>query len=60
MRSGGLMMWHDFCNEPEIIRDFSSSRGVVSAIDDMTPMLAEYFQSLYWIYPSFILIGIKK
>jgi len=60
LRSGGLMMWHDYCTEPEIIRNFSSSRGVVSAIETMTPMIAEHFESLYWIYPSFILLGIKK
>ncbi len=58
VRSGGLVMWHDFCPDDEIVRDFATSRGVVNAIRNMGDELSGMKQ-LVWIKPSFILLGIK-
>ena len=35
VRSGGLVMWHDFCPDDEIVRDFATCAGVVNAIRGM-------------------------
>ncbi|MGC1481197.1 MAG: class I SAM-dependent methyltransferase [Chthoniobacterales bacterium] len=59
LRSGGIMMWHDFCPDHEIVRDFSTSRGVVNAMKKLIPELNQ-FRRVHWLEPSFILIGIKE
>jgi Methyltransferase domain len=58
VRSGGVIMWHDFCPDDEIVRDFATANGVVTAIRQMAALLTG-FRSLHWIEPSFILLGIK-
>ena len=58
VRSGGLVMWHDFCPDDEIVRDFSTCAGVVNAIRDMSGEFAG-LSRLVWIEPSFILLGVK-
>lgn len=58
LRSGGVMMWHDFCPDDAIVRDFAATNGVVGALRKMGPELSE-FRKVHWIEPSFILIGIK-
>jgi predicted O-methyltransferase YrrM len=60
LRSGGLMIWHDYCPDAEIVRDFPTSKGVVEAINTMHGHLEVYFDTLHWIVPSYILIGVKK
>lgn len=59
VRQGGLIMWHDFCPDDQIIRDFSTSRGVVNAIREMADELNDAVQ-LSWIEPSFILLGVRR
>jgi hypothetical protein len=51
-------MWHDFCPHDEIMRDFATANGVVTAIRQIADLLTG-FRSLHWIEPSFILLGIK-
>jgi hypothetical protein len=58
VRSGGVIMWHDFCPDDEIVRDFATANGVVTAIRHMAGLLTG-FRCLHWIQPSFILFGIK-
>jgi hypothetical protein len=58
VRSGGVIMWHDFCPDDEIVRNFATAKGVVTAIHQITDLLTG-FRSLHWIEPSFILLGIK-
>lgn len=59
LRSGGIMLWHDFCPDPQIMQDFSTCRGVVNAIEALVPEL-HAFREVRWIYPSFVLMGIKS
>jgi hypothetical protein len=58
VRGGGVIMWHDFCPDDEIVRDFATANGVVTAIRQIADLLTG-FRSLHWIEPSFILLGIK-
>lgn len=60
LRPGGIMIWHDYCPDAEIVRDFPTSKGVVDAIHNMSGVLGDYFDSLHWIFPSYILVGCKK
>jgi hypothetical protein len=60
LRSGGMVLWHDFCPEPLIRERFDSVRGVVSGIEAILPELNRHMQLLTWINPSWILLGIKK
>jgi predicted O-methyltransferase YrrM len=60
LRSGGVMIWHDFCPLPEIRSQFESVRGVTEAIEELLPELQTQFDPFCWINPSWILVGIKK
>ena len=60
VRSGGLIMWHDFCPQEEVQKSCSSPRGVKMAIDASWSRLSEQMKDIFWINPSWILLGIKK
>lgn len=60
LRPGGLILWHDFCPVPEIRTRFESVQGVTSGISSLLPELHTAMQDLFWIDPSWILVGIKK
>ena len=58
LRSGGLIMWHDFC--PPIYDKFETTLGVMRAIYQQWEWINEQTLKLFWIYPSWILVGVKK
>lgn len=60
VRSGGLVVWHDFCPDPDVLARCPSTRGVLEAIEKEHGMLRETFADLFWIKPSWILVGVKK
>jgi hypothetical protein len=60
IRSGGIVMWHDFCPDLDVITDMSSPRGVCEGIIEIFSEIRDQFSDLFWIYPSWILVGIKK
>lgn len=60
LRSGGMIMWHDFCPFPEIRSQFESVKGVTAGIESILPELQPQLEKLCWIDPSWILLGIKK
>jgi predicted O-methyltransferase YrrM len=60
LRSGGLVVWHDFCPLPEIRSEFETVRGVTAGVESMLPELQAQLKTLCWINPSWILLGIKK
>jgi len=60
VRSGGLVMWHDFCPQPEIRTRFNSVSGVTRGLESILPELHSQFTQLAWIDPSWILLGIRK
>jgi hypothetical protein len=59
LRSGGLMIWHDFCPDPETIARNEAPRGVVRAISANLNSWRPLFRRMFWIRPSWILIGVK-
>jgi predicted O-methyltransferase YrrM len=60
LRSGGLIMWHDFCPYPEVLSRFETVKGVTAGIELILPELSSQLKRLCWIDPSWILVGIKK
>ena len=60
LRTGGVIMWHDFCPRPAIREQFESVRGVTAGIAQLLPELEPQLARLCWIDPSWILLGIKK
>ena len=60
LRSGGLILWHDFCPFPEIRSQFESAKGVTAGVEMILPELQLQVTKLCWINPSWILVGIKK
>ena len=56
-RPGGLIFWHDFCPVERVLRQSSATRGVVTAINRLLPSLAAELDRLFWVRPSFLLVG---
>jgi len=60
LRSGGLIMWHDFVPFPEIRSQFDSVKGVTEGLEPLFPELRTQLNRCFWINPSWLLVGIKK
>lgn len=60
IKSGGLILWHDFSPDQEVIKNSTAVNGVTSAIQSLLPKLRDQLDSLVWIEPSQILLGIKR
>ncbi len=58
VRPGGIILWHDFC--PPVFGRFDSTRGVTEAIYAMWDHLTDHMQHVFWVEPSWILLGIRK
>lgn len=59
VRSGGLVMWHDYCPREDVTAACASTRDVVRYIEDERPALARSFNRLLWIEPSWLLVGVR-
>lgn len=60
LRPGGLLLWHDYCPDPEIVAHSPATHGVVTAIASLLPELSPALRALVWIDPSYLLLGIKQ
>ena len=59
VRQGGLVIWHDFCPDVETLARNQSPRGVVTAIIENFHTWRPMLSKLFWIRPSWILVGVK-
>ena len=59
-RPGALIMWHDFCPDPTVLSAFASVVGVMSALTAHWGEIASSLQDVFWVQPSFLLIGIRR
>jgi hypothetical protein len=60
LRSEGMIMWHDFCQQEEVFRKFETVEGVMNAIRTNWDWIYAEVSDIFWVNPSWILIGIKK
>lgn len=58
LRQGGIIMWHDFC--PPVFDQFETTLGVMKAISQEWDWLHSQTKQLFWIAPSWILLGEKR
>jgi len=58
LKRDGIIMWHDFC--PPVYEKFECVTGVMDAVNEIYPMLKNELKEIFWINPSWILVGIKK
>jgi len=58
LRSGGIIMWHDFC--PTEYQRFEACKGVMAGIAHEWEFINKETTNLFWVYPSMILVGVKK
>lgn len=58
LRPGGTCVWHDFCPDPEALRHNLAPLGVVQAIIQNFALWAPFFERLFWIRKSWILVGL--
>ncbi len=59
VRPGGVVMWHDYCPDPHVNSQCPCTVGVVTAIADLYDTLRPQLADLFWVKPSWILVGIK-
>ena len=59
-RPGALIMWHDFCPDPTVLAAFTSVVGVVTALTGNWEEIAASLQDVFWVQPSFLLIGVRR
>jgi hypothetical protein len=59
LRPGGLILWHDYCPAEESNIEGFSTKGVIQAIDEQEKLLKKELSDLFWINPSWILVGKK-
>ena len=59
LRTGGIMMWHDFCPDAATVAALPACQGVVGAIAENLEKWRPFFKDVFWIQPSFLLLGIK-
>jgi MoaA/NifB/PqqE/SkfB family radical SAM enzyme len=57
LRPGGIIMWHDFC--PPVWDRYETTIGVTEAVLEMWDWIQENTSQIFWIYPSYILLGVK-
>ncbi len=59
VRQGGIVIWHDFCPDPRTLAQAVAPRGVTRAVldhfEDWRPSLSR----LFWVRPSWMLIGVR-
>lgn len=58
LRPGGACVWHDFCPDPEALRQNLAPLGVVQAVVENFASWAASFERLIWIRKSWILVGV--
>lgn len=60
LRPGGLLLWHDFCQDAGIVKERASVRGVVRAVENNRQEIEAGTADLFWIDPSLLLVGVRK
>jgi hypothetical protein len=60
VRPGGLIMWHDFCPDQQVQASCASAISVTGAIMSNLDDISSQMRDIFWIKPSWILLGIRK
>ena len=60
VRRGGLVLWHDFCPDQDVHARCPCVRGVMQGVASCWPWLQSQCRELFWINPSWLLVGVKR
>lgn len=60
VRPGGLVMWHDFCPDPDVLTACESTRDVTEYVTAHHAGLHRSFDKLFWVSPSWLLFGVRN
>lgn len=60
VRTGGLILWHDYCPDARAHASCSSIAGVVAALAQLAPTIRRYCADWFWIEPSWLLVGVRN
>jgi len=59
VRAGGLVIWHDFCPQDDVIDANANTRDVVRYILAHSEELGKHLSKLFWVEPSWLLFGVR-
>ncbi len=59
VRPGGAVIWHDFCPDPTALAASEAGRGVMRGWVENHDRWRGQLAALYWLRPSWLLLGIK-
>ncbi len=59
VRPGGLVMWHDYCPDAGCA-GYPSVKGVLAGVEAELPWLREQLRDVFWVRPSWVLVGVKR
>ncbi|MCO6187962.1 FkbM family methyltransferase [Rhizobium sp. L1K21] len=59
-RSGALFIWHDFCPDPAAMELSPAGKGVFEAWQNNFEQWRPRLKTLFWLRPSWLLIGVKE
>ncbi len=59
VRPGGIVIWRDFCPDPRTLSQAAAPRGVMRAVLDHFKDWRPSLSRLFWVRPSWILIGVR-
>ena len=60
LRPGGLILWHDFCPDEAVKNKYPHVVSVMKGVESVSEELVKENIELYWIDPSWLLLGLKK
>lgn len=60
LRRGGVILWHDYCPDEAVKNKYPHVVSVIEGVESVSEELNQQNVSLYWIDPSWLLLGIKK
>lgn len=60
VRPGGLIIWHDYNQDPEVLKSVALVRDVTEGVAGVWEELERGMASLNWIRRSYLLLGVRR
>jgi predicted O-methyltransferase YrrM len=60
LRSGGIILWHDFYIDNSLHDNLEAVNGVTKGIDTLQSYLQKELSAMFWLDRSLLLMGVKK
>lgn len=57
---GGLVLWHDFCPRADALAANATAAKVTTQLLGEWAALAGFFDQLFWVEPSWLLVGVRN